>query len=442
VTYIEIPALKKGDMAMSFSNPDPKKFDFSKSGTLTSLLIVNYKMYAMTILADSEYLKGNYNKLKDNTYQKMEKDFSGSVFFSLMDGTFVNGWRYQNGTITRQYSPYTSNHNVILTTGRLKVDVAGIPPGCGAIITVTLWEDCAYLGSDVNFQNPFDCHYYTTTDVVADCPVSAPSGGSSGGSGGTAPPPPPCIPPNLVPPTPTAPPTTPSGTPAEASTRSKLVINVALPPPGGGTPAPTPQPQPCNTTNNPVTPVPATITNKVKNPCLHGLVEATISSGVTNQINSLIQNVFGGSTTMNLTFIDVNTLPIFADGYTNNNGGIISGKLNVEIQLDANHLPSFSQEYIARVIMHEALHAYLDANGMVDALQHEDMIINYVTKMAAALQQIFPHLGVVDAKNLALGGLQLTTTFQNTIENDMGLSGTFAATNIAYSQGSLGTRCK
>jgi hypothetical protein len=69
------------------------------------------------------------------------------------------------------------------------------------------------------------------------------------------------------------------------------------------------------------------------------------------------------------------------------------------------------------------------------------MIINYVTQMATSLQQMFPGLSDPDAQNLALGGLQLTSTFRTTIENDMKLSGSFHATNLAYAIGSRGLRC-
>jgi len=68
-------------------------------------------------------------------------------------------------------------------------------------------------------------------------------------------------------------------------------------------------------------------------------------------------------------------------------------------------------------------------------------MVNYVTKMAASLQQMFPGLSLVDAENLSLGGLQLSATFQNTIASDLGLTGSFEATNIAYSTGSRGLRC-
>jgi hypothetical protein len=114
LTFIELPALKKGDMAMSLkSGMDPKSFNFSKSGSLTSLIIVNksgaFYLYAMTILADSAYLKGDYSKVKNNTYRNRDKDFTGEVFYNRMDGSLVNGWKYTNGLITGSISPAASD---------------------------------------------------------------------------------------------------------------------------------------------------------------------------------------------------------------------------------------------------------------------------------------------------------------------------------------------
>lgn len=442
LTFIELPAIKKGDMALAYTKPkDTANFDFGRSGTLTHLLIVkqqnNLSMYAMTILADTSYLKGDYSKLAHNSYQSMDSNFTGAVLFNQMDGTFVNGWRYRNGVVTSRLSFAPSGSMATQNTNRLKVDVTQpIPPGCGAIVVVTLWEDCSYYTSDVTDSHPFNCYTYTTTDVYADCSNStSPVGGTT--SGGSAPPPPPCVPPPAVPPT-----TPPAN--STASVKGKLIINIAQPLPGsGGTTTPPPPLQPCITVAKPVTTTTTTpkITDSIKNACLHAMVEATISGNVTNQINSIIQNVFGGSTTMNITFIDVNNLPANVDGYTNINGGIVNGSLNIQIQLDNNHLPSYSQQYIARVIMHEALHAYLTANNMLGNLQHEDMMVNYVTKIASSLQQMFPGLSSIDAKNLALGGLQPSATFQTTIETDMGLLGSFEATNLAYSIGPGGLRC-
>ncbi len=93
--------------------------------------------------------------------------------------------------------------------------------------------------------------------------------------------------------------------------------------------------------------------------------------------------------------------------------------------------------------MHETLHAFLAAKGMEIKLQHEEIMTNYVTQMANSLKQLFPSLNNNgdDAKNLALGGLQNTNTFKNTIATDLHLSGSFEAAQEAYSIGSKGTRC-
>lgn len=83
----------------------------------------------------------------------------------------------------------------------------------------------------------------------------------------------------------------------------------------------------------------------------------------------------------------------------------------------------------------------MDSKVISEELQH-DRIINYVTQMATSLQQIFPTLSTPDAKNLALGGLWMTDSFKNTIAADLSLQGSYDATQLAYSIGAAGTRCK
>ncbi|PWK75302.1 hypothetical protein LX99_03795 [Mucilaginibacter oryzae] len=207
--------------------------------------------------------------------------------------------------------------------------------------------------------------------------------------------------------------------------------NPGFPPPDD----PGPTVSPCYVVN--------TITNNVQNPCLKNMVDSTMVSGISNQINSLIKDVFGGTEKLNLTFVDNVTLASGVEGHTEMNGGFDDfGNLNIQIQLNKDELPGYSQQYIATVIMHEALHAYLEAKGVDPKNQHENIIIDYVNKMSASLKIMFPGLTLSDAKNLSLGGLDQTTTFLYTVARDMKLSGDFAATQSAYSIGSLGKRCK
>jgi len=371
----------------------------------SSFILLNngtgYDAYVMTLIADSVYIKNDLSKLTRNTYSKREADFSGLVLYFTPKGKYVSGWRYKDG------------HIVIPGAGTPNKKVQDIAGPKLTPHNMEPTEDCIDWFW-VTYDNgvPIDYQYLYTT-------CATPGQGGGGDAGNT-------------------PPDCPPGTSRTQSTGHLAVNNMPPPPPddggGGGFPSPT-TPGPCTVD------APATITNNVKDPCLKKMVDSTISKNVTNQINSLIQNVFGGSTSVNLEFTDVTTLPPVADGYTPPNNGIVNGRLDAQIQLDVNHLPNYSQEYIARVIMHESLHAYLDAKGISDQLQHEDIMVNYVTKMASSLQQMFPGLSSTDAKNLALGGLQTTDAFQNKIAKDLGLESTFVSTNLAYSVGASGTRC-
>jgi len=171
-TIIEIPVHKNGEMTLSFSRPGNPELDFDRSGTVTSLLIVKRKtdfdMYAMTIVASAAYLKANHGRPGNNTYQKKEKAFEGAVFFNKMDGTFVNGWRYQNGEATRQLYPAGANYQRTRWMDKKHKTVEELSSGRRSLTVATLWEDPIYPGG-----NPvaYKFNTYITTNVYADCPI-------------------------------------------------------------------------------------------------------------------------------------------------------------------------------------------------------------------------------------------------------------------------------
>jgi hypothetical protein len=80
----EIP-LKNGNIAFSQNQIDAKAFDFSKAGNVTSLLFIQtdskVRGVLMTIIGDEGYLQGDLKKLKNNTFRKKEKNFSGDVLY-------------------------------------------------------------------------------------------------------------------------------------------------------------------------------------------------------------------------------------------------------------------------------------------------------------------------------------------------------------------------
>lgn len=190
--FIELPALKKGDFAIAEQPVATGKFDFTKSNSITSLLIIKqngiYGIYTMTILADSAYLKGNYASLNINTYRNRAKDFNGMVLYHKLDGAYVNGWRYVNGKVTTAlYERKTNGTNQsIQSVNQQKTNTLS----CQAVRVTTYWQDCAYYNDDLTYSHPFDCHYYTTETTVTACAENGSSGGGGASPGCPVTPPP------------------------------------------------------------------------------------------------------------------------------------------------------------------------------------------------------------------------------------------------------------
>ncbi|MBS1520008.1 MAG: hypothetical protein JST50_03340 [Bacteroidetes bacterium] len=403
---------------------DSTKFDFSRSGSKTSLLIVKAQnamnMYAMTIVADSSYLKGNYNLLANNTYQKIDTNFTGTIFFNQMDGTFVNGWIYKNGVITRQLSPAsTSNGQAIQSINSDKLHVDEETPGCGAIVSVTVYEDCYTYPSGTSL-----CYITSDTNVAEDCPTTSGGGGSGGatggGGGGTSP----CTVP-----------------PANSSVQQVVInstptrgftVNVAMPPPGGGTTTP------CTETTTT-----QTITDNVSNPCLKGLLDnLAINNTLQTDVTSMLRNTFGTSDVINITFVDgdftstLGTADAGTDGLSYN---------NFEVKFNTPIIKDGSKEFLLETAMHEIYHAYLYANPTVkgNLTQHAYMIQNYVNAEVQTLRQVFPNLSIHDAECLVLSGYgDLDANTLNTAIASYGLTlNDVTTTNTQYKSGVSGTKC-
>lgn len=406
----------------------------SKSSFLLIKSLGVYQAYIMTIIGDPSYLKGDLTKLDRNKYNKRDSAFTGVVLYSTPKGKFVNAWTYKNGAISGQISPDSASATSA-NTGKTQTDA--IKANLTATTTCYTWTQTSSYNGQSTGTVVLESYCVTSYSGTWDSggggggeSIPGTGGGGGGGGGTTTPPSPaPCVPTNAI------------DNVGKISVNSVTVNQLqplptdppgdGFPPPRGTTPCPT-----VVTSNN-------TITNQTTNSCLKNMVDATILAGVSNQINTLITSVFGGSEKLNLTFVDNVALASGVEGHTEMNGGFDSyGNLNVTIQLNKSTLPNYSQQYVATVIMHEALHAYLEAKGVDPKNQHENIIIDYVNKMSASLTTMFPGIPPNDAKNLSLGGLDQTTTFLYTVAKDMGLSGSFAATQSAYSIGSLGTRCK
>jgi hypothetical protein len=165
--------------------------------------------------------------------------------------------------------------------------------------------------------------------------------------------------------------------------------------------------------------LPPTITDikkdKVKDPCLSSTIDLALSKGLKNEITNSFNELFSGVDGITITFLD-GPLPKPTEGVTED-----VGRYDIEITLDNTTLPKSAQEEIVATILHEAIHAMYDAKGLESGankfsfseyIQHNLMADRYVSKIAAALKEMFPNLGFFVAKALAWGGLQNTASWK------------------------------
>lgn len=180
-----------------------------------------------------------------------------------------------------------------------------------------------------------------------------------------------------------------------------------------------------------------TILNNVTDPCISQQVNNAISESMTNEISTLIKNIYNVSDNINLTIDQVNYLDgsvdAIADGYTTP-----TGSLNIDISFNGNTIPYSSQEYIMATLYHEFLHAILFHRGIISGNQHEPIATGYINILANALREHFPNLSVIDATRLAWGGLQETTAWSNLSSSEQA---SIIATNNAYRNRQSGTGC-
>ena len=76
--------------------------------------------------------------------------------------------------------------------------------------------------------------------------------------------------------------------------------------------------------------------------------------------------------------------------------------LENEICLNSSKLKNASKEYIARVVLHEFLHLYINKTNAFD---HTEIATKYIEPMADFLNKLY-NINYEDALSLSLSGLQ------------------------------------
>ncbi len=132
--------------------------------------------FLMTMAPNLEWLeKSNFKPFKKMNYLKRDKGFGGTVLFHELDGSFSNGWVYENGQI-------------IYSIESMDSDQEGVSlRSCSFVDYYSLWETCTYWFTVTETQHSHTgttCSYaweYSHTSLV--CTNDGTWGGYSGGAG-------------------------------------------------------------------------------------------------------------------------------------------------------------------------------------------------------------------------------------------------------------------
>jgi hypothetical protein len=163
------------------------------------------------------------------------------------------------------------------------------------------------------------------------------------------------------------------------------------------------------------------------------------SNVLENTVSKILKNTFGSTDKLNLDFGEAN-LQKGVDGETNG-GSVSGGYKNITITLNTTDLRNASKEYIAATIMHEVLHGYFRAVNENKLLDHNDMGLFYIDKMAAGIREIYPTISVNDANALAWGGVHESYTWNELVRKDPSTADSIIEINKKYRTGTSGIKC-
>jgi hypothetical protein len=189
-------------------------------------------------------------------------------------------------------------------------------------------------------------------------------------------------------------------------------------------------------------------------PCLKKLVQKlSAPGGLNNEISDILQNVFNKNSTVNITFVQDNTLN---DGQGHADFGqttiINNNSNNIQVSLNPNALINSSMEFKTQVIMHEILHGYLENyfnEQGTNNTNNSAILGKYVQKMAKSLKVLYPQMSPDACLSLSLKGLEDLHPQFETVINGFGLTsdntksnGWWVAGSLYYDLGSdFGTPC-
>lgn len=320
------------------------------------------------------------------TYNKRSSHFSGFIFYTDTEGNFINGWKYENGKITRKSS---KSGGMTKTTKRVGTGSAVslmAPPDPGPVNCTTYETDwyertCTEYTDGSVSCTPWE-YLYTTYQTYCENPGG---GGGGGGIGG------------------------------DVYNENDVPANSAP------------------SVNQDI------IDSLTGYPCAQEILKQLPS--INAEVDSIINKIFGTNEDVNLKFTVDNSLTKDSlDGYTKFPGGS-AFFFDSKIQLNPWVLQNSTKEYILVTMLHEAIHSYIDywynqylvkqidsttfktkfpifwnyksvLHDPTEIAEHNTMANNYINTMKNAIKSYNPNVTDAAAEALAWGGLQQTTVWQ------------------------------
>lgn len=192
----------------------------------------------------------------------------------------------------------------------------------------------------------------------------------------------------------------------------------------------------------------ADIVNTITNPCLRDVTENLTDNDLQNNINASINEIFDdNNSTINLVLVEDRVRNVLAS--TTYDINQLTGRIDITIHWNTNYLFNQSKEFIAGILFHEAMHAYLNINSTSrdQLIQHKDIAANYISWINSALREAYPNLTNKQANGLALrflGDVNRTEpAYFNALANDLGFSSVQDVIDETqpFGEGDLGTDC-
>lgn len=131
------------------------------------------QMFLMTIVPRASYLESTqFRPFRKMAYLKRDKEFSGLIFFHHANGTFANGWAYEEGKIISPMSFVSeSDPEYVLARNTCMTSITYLVTTCGSWSTQA--GEYEFTGSECSSEVVTEYYYSTCGD-----------GGSSGSAGG------------------------------------------------------------------------------------------------------------------------------------------------------------------------------------------------------------------------------------------------------------------